>query len=265
MMFFKLASLQYSSYYAAINTIQSYNLNDHSILPNNFSSMKMNLAYMFKIPEVLSDSKQSIAEKKILSTNPTNELFRHLWQQDIFLSINRKSLYKYNLDISSVNISKYQKRQKSLLSKFSKALFSGSIQCALTSSLNVSKKSSVSVNYSWSKVLKIQVLKTQNLYANSNYLNNLQDVFNNKINAKYLPVFAISNHLGQMIMAEPSRNFYSAQHVNDLGPVIKKMYHGFFFINYEDAKEYLEYVQSTYNLKNESLKNPYIREYTKFF
>jgi hypothetical protein len=254
MMFFKLASLQYSSYYAAINTIQSYNLNDHSILPNNFSSMKMNLAYMFKIPEVLSDSKQSIAEKKILSTNPTNELFRHLWQQDIFLSINRKSLYKYNLDISSVNISKYQKRQKSLLSKFSKALFSGSIQCALTSSLNVSKKSSVSVNYSWSKVLKIQVLKTQNLYANSNYLNNLQDVFYNKINAKYLPVFAISNHLGQMIMAEPSRNFYSAQHVNDLGPVIKKMYHGFFFINYEDAKEYLEYVQSTYNLKNESLK-----------
>ena len=254
MMFFQLTSLQDSSYYAAINTIQFQSLNDHSILPNNLSSLKMNLAYMFKIPEVLSDSKQVISEKKLLRTNPTSELFRNLWQQDLFLSVNRKSLYKYNMDINSVDILKHQKKQKSLLSKFSKALFSGSIQCSLTSSLNVPKKSFPSVNYSWSKVLRIQILKAQNLYANSNYTTNLQNVLNDKINAKCLPVFAISNHLGQMIMAEPSRSSYGTQHIKGSSPVINKMYYGFFFINYEDAKEYLQHIQHIYNLKSKGLK-----------
>ena len=253
-MFFKLASLQASSYYATINTIQSHRLNDHKALPNNLSSMRMNLAYMFKIPEVLSNSRQVVSEKNLLKTSSTNELFRNLWQQDIFLSINRKSLYKYNMDINSVDILKHQKKQKSLLSKFSKALFSGSIQCSLTSSLNISKKSFVSVNYSWSKVLRLQMLKAQNLYVNNSHINNLQTLLNSRINAKCLPVFTISNHLGQMIMAEPSRSFHGAQYIKNFESVNNRMYYGFFFINYEDAKEYLQYIQDKYNLKNESLK-----------
>jgi len=254
MIFFKLASLQVSYYYATINTIQFHRLNDHESLPNNLSSMRMNLGYVFKIPEVLSNSRQVISEKNLLKTSSTDELFRNLWQQDIFLSINRKSLYKYNMDINSVDILKHQRKQKSLLSRFSKALFSGSIQCSLTSSLNISKKPFVSVNYSWSKILRLQMLKAQNLYLNNSYLNNLQNILNSRVNVSCVPVFTISNHLGQMIMAEPSRSFHGAQYIKKFEPVSNKMYYGFFFINYEDAKEYLKYIQDKYNLRSASLK-----------
>ena len=253
-MFFKLASLQASYYYATINTIQSHRLNDHEALSNNLSSKRMNLAYIFKMPEVLSNNRQVVSKKSLLKTSSTNKLCRNLWQEDIFLSINHKSLYKYNMDINSVDFLKKEKKLKYLLYRFGKGLFSGSIQCSLTSSLNVPKKSFISVNYSWSKILKLQMLKAQNLYVNNSYLDNLQNILKNRINVKCVPVFTISNHLGQMIMAEPSRSFYGAQYVKNVEPITNKMYYGFFFINYEDAKEYLQYIQDKYNLKNESLK-----------
>lgn len=253
MMFLNLVLLQNNSYYAVVNTVQSHVSNDHKVLPNNFSNKRVKLAYIFQMPEMISKSKQVVSEKKLFKTGVTHKLFRHLWKQDIFLSINDKSLYKYNMDVNSVNIVKHQKKQKSLLSKFSKALFSGSIQCSLTSSLNTSKKSVISVNYSWSKVLRLQILKVQNLFVNSSYMNNLQNLLKNRINTKCLPVFTISNHLGQMIISEPSRSFSGTQYIKNSENIINKMYYGFFFINYEDAKEYLQYVQHKYNLKNESL------------
>ena len=254
MMFFSLISLQDISYYSAIDNLHSYHLYNDKALPNKSLSMKMNLAYVLKTPEGLARGKQSVSEKKFFKTSPRSELFRNLWHQDIFLSINHKSLYKYNMDINSANIFKHQKKQRLLLSKFSKALFSGSIQCSLTSFLSTPKKSFFSINYSWSKVLQLQILKAQNLFINSNYVKTVQELLDHRINTKYLPVFTISNHLGQMIIAEPSKSFYGAQYRQESDHVVNKMYQGFFFINYEDAEEYLYYIQNKYNLSNKDLK-----------
>nr|YP_009502186.1 hypothetical protein [Porolithon onkodes]ASB29787.1 hypothetical protein [Porolithon onkodes] len=254
MMFFSMISLQNISYYSAINNFHSCHLNNNKALPNKPLSIKMNLAYVFNTPEELAKGTQLVSEKKFFKTNPSSELFRNLWHQDIFLSINHKSLYKYNMDINSVNIFKHQKKQKSLLSKFSKALFSGSIQCSLTSSLNTPKKTFFSVNYSWSKVFQLQIFKAQNLFINSNHIKTVQALLDYRIKTQCLPVFTISNHLGQMIIAEPSKSFYGTQYKQDSDNVISKMYHGFFFMNYEDAEEYLSYIQNKYNLNNQSLK-----------
>ena len=253
MIFFNLISLQDSSHYTASHY---YRLNTNLISPNKSLNRSVGLAYVFKNPKELSDSKKMISEKKFIKTSPSREFFNNLWQQDIFLSMNYRSLYKYNMDIHSVDILKHQKRQKLLLSKFGRALFYGSIQCSLTSSLSTPKKSFFSINYPWTKVFRSQMLKAKNLFINSNYPNHIRDIqslLNDRINVKCLPVFTVSNHLGQMIISEPSREYSGFSYIKNTAPIINQRYHGFFFINYEDAKEYLQYIQLKYNLGKEKL------------
>ena len=253
MIFFNLIFLQDSSHY----TPSHYScLDANSILPNRSLKRNIGLAYVFKKPKELSDSKRMISEKNFIKTSPRREFFNNLWQQDIFLSINHRSLYKYNMDIHSIDILKHQRRQKSLLSKFGKALFYGSIQCSLTSSLNTSKKSFFTINYPWAKVFRSQMLKAQNLLTNSSYPNRIRDIqslLESRVNVKCVPVFTISNHLGQMIISEPSREYSEFLHMKSTDFPINQRYHGFFFVNYEDAKEYLQCIQSKYNLEKEKL------------
>ena len=253
MIFFNLISLQDSSHYTA-----SYYYRPHTSLISLNRSFNRNigLAYVFQKPKELSDSKRIISEKKFINTSPGREFLNNLWKQDIFLSMNHRSLYKYNMDIHSVDILKHQKKQKLLLSKFGKALFNGSIQCSLTSSLNTPKKSFSSINYPWNKVFKSQMLKAQNLLTNSGYPNHIrkiQSLLEERVNVKCLPVFTISNHLGQMVISEPSRDYFGSSHIKNIDFPMNQRYHGFFFVNYEDAKEYLQDIRHTYNLEKEKL------------
>lgn len=255
MIFFNLISLQDSSHYTVSHYYRPHT-NLVSLNPNKSLNKSMGLAYVFKKPKELSDSKRMISEKKFIKTSPGREFFNNLWQQDIFLSMNHRSLYKYNMDIHSVDILKHQRKQKLLLSKFGKALFYGSIQCSLTSSLNTPKRPFASINYPWTKVFRSQILKMQSLLTNSGYPNhirNIQNLLEDRVNAKCLPVFTISNHLGQMIISEPSREYSGFSHIKDIGFPINQSYHGFFFVSYEDAKEYLQYIQRKYNLAEETL------------
>ena len=253
MIFFNLISLQDSSHYTASH---HYRLDTNLISLNKSSNRSKGLAYVFKKPKELSDSKKMISEKEFIKTSSSREFFNSLWQQDIFLSVNHRSLYKYNMDIHSIDIFKHQKRQKSLLSKFGKALFYGSIQCSWTSSLSTPKKPFSSINYPWTKVFRLQILKAQNLFFNgsyTNYIHDIQSLLKYRINVKCLPVFTVSNHLGQMIISEPSKEYSGFSHMKKIGPLIDQRYHGFFFVNHEDAKEYLQHIQSKYNLENEKL------------
>ena len=255
MIFFNLISLQDSSHYTASHYYRPHT-NLISPKPSRSLNKNIGLAYVFKKPKELSDSKRMISEKKFIRTSPGKEFFNNLWQQDIFLSMNHRSLYKYNMDIHAVDILKHQRKQKLLLSKFGKALFDGSIQCSLTSSLNAPKKSFSSINYPWTKVFRLQMLKVQNLLTNSSYPNhirNIQNLLEDRVNVRCLPVFTISNHLGQMIISEPSREYSGFSHMNNIGFPINQRYHGFFFVNYEDAKEYLQYIQYKYNLEKGKL------------
>ena len=222
----------------------------------------MGLAYVFKKPKELSENKTMLSEKKFIKISSSRRWIDSLWQQDIFLSVNHRSLYQYNMDIHAPDMLKHQKRHKLLLSKFGKSLFYGSIQCSLTSSLDTPKKPFSSVNYPWSKVFRAQMLKAQNLFSisNSSYINHIHDIqslLKYRINVKCLPVFTISNHLGQMVISEPSREYYGFLRRKKTVPLINQRYYGFFFVNYEDAQEYLQYIQHKqhkYNLKNEKLK-----------
>ena len=264
MIFFNLISLQDSSQYTASHY---YRLDTNLVSPNKSSNRSMGLAYIFKKPEELSDSKKMISEKKFIQTSPSREFLNSLWQQDIFLSMNHRSLYKYNMDIHSVDILKHQRKQKSLLSKFGKALFYGSIQCSLTSSLKAPKKTFFSINYSWTKAFRSQMLKAQSLLSNRSYphhIYNIQNLLEDRVNVRALPVFTISNHLGQMIISEPSREYFGRSHIKNAGFPINQRYHGFFFVNYEDAKEYLQYIQHKYNLEKDKL-NIFACDLTSFY
>jgi len=72
-----------------------------------------------------------------------------------------------------------------------------------------------------------------------------------------LPVFTVSNNLGQMVISELPEGFNSRERaISYVSDKISNhsLYHGWFFINHNDAKEYMEHISQIYGLKKNSLQ-----------
>lgn len=255
LMFFKDTSNYFRSF-----SIDSSHLETN--IKKTYKSVKKNtsLAYIFKNPEILSESKQDLARKDFIKQKMGQKFVNNLWRQKVFLSINNKALNKYNVGLNSISMNQRQNMHKYLVSKFSKALFEGSIQSSLLYDIGNSKSSLSSVQYLWGKTLQLQFLKMSSVLYNSEYQKNikkLQNIINNNIDLNHLPLFTISNHLGQMIISEPPTEFNVSKYVKSYISTMHQnnnIYHGFFFTNYEDAQEYMLYIQRYYNLDNKKLK-----------
>jgi len=72
-----------------------------------------------------------------------------------------------------------------------------------------------------------------------------------------VPLFTVSNKLGQMVISELPQEFKSKQkiisYVSDERNT-QYLYHGWFFINHKDAEEYMAHISQVYGLKKNSLK-----------
>ena len=247
------------------NCIGSLNVNSSYVAgdakkPYKLIKKSTGLAYILKNSDFVSGSKYNLAERNFVKQSIWQKFFNNLWEQEVFLSTNSKVLNKYNVELNSLNVNQGQNIQKHLVSKFSRSLFDISIQSSLSSEISTSNNSFYSIEYLWSKVLKIQLLSINHLLQKNAYYENLrrvQNILDEKINLNYLPLFTISNNLGQMVISEPPTDLNISRYVRSYASVTNQnsnLYHGFFFTNYEDAQEYMLYIQKYYNLDNKKLK-----------
>lgn len=226
------------------------------------SSFKRNarLAYILTNPEVLSQNNQILAKKNFVSKQLGQNFLNSSWKQEVFLSLNNKYLNKYNVNLYSLNANKSKNVQKSLISAFSRSLFNGSIQAKLISGYNDSRNNLFSIQYIWSKNLKLQFLKINNIFKTSSYYKSIksrQNIFNKNLSLNNIPLFTISNHLGQMVISEPPTDLNISKYTEPFMGVkshYNQIYHGFFFANYKDAEEYLNYIKTYYSLEAKQLK-----------
>ena len=247
------------------NYLRSFNVDSSYVETNvkkTYKSIKKNtgLAYVLKNSEILSESKYSLASKNFVKQSLWQKIFNNLWEQGIFLSVNSKVLNKYDVELNSLNMSQGQNMHKHLVSKFSKSLFEGSVQSSLVYDINNSTNSLLNVEYLWGKILKMKFLSIHSLLQKNEYHENIKKIRNildKKINLNYVPLFTVSNHLGQMVISEPPTDLNISHYVKSYTPKINQnsnFYHGFFFTSYEDAQEYMLYIQRYYNLDSTRLK-----------
>lgn len=218
-----------------------------------FIRKKFKLAYIIKKTDILSQSRENLAKEKFVQPNILDNLLSSIWQQTIFLSIPNKVSDKYILELNYLNIGKQQNYHKYLVSKFSKSLFDLSIQSSFYNDKNIKDKYSADVFYLWSKDLKVSQAYLYNLFQSSklkNYIKNMQLFIDKKSQFNYLPIFTVSNNLGQMVISELPQEF----NLVPQDTINQYVYHGWFFVNYKDAQEYIEQVSKLYGLQKSSLK-----------
>lgn len=255
LMFFKdtsncLRSLDVNSSYFEKNITQ----------PSKSIRRNIGLAYILKNSEILSESKYTLSKKNFEKQNIWRNFFNNIWQQEIFLSANSKALNKYNVEINSFSVNQGQNRHKYLVSKFSKSLFDGSIQSSLAYDVSNYNSSSSDIEYLWGKMLKMQLSSINTLFRKNEYhkgSKKIKNTLDKQINLNYLPLFVVSNNLGQMVISEPPTDLNISQYVKSYTSNINQnsnLYHGFFFTNYEDAQEYMLSIQRYYNLDDKRLK-----------
>ena len=247
------------------NRLKDFSLNTSSSLNttrewDRLSKSKTSIAYILKDQNSFLDSKGSLATKTIERQKIGNRLTNDSWSQDIFLSLNNKSLNKYNVQINSLKIHQGQSPNKSLILNFSRCLFDGSIQVSSTSEIKYSQDSLAAIQYSWAKNLKLKYVQLHNIFSlnsNNKKNNNLSSEFFQKINLDQIPLFVISNHLGQMIISEPPTDLTVSKHFSSyssIGNQCSNTYYGFFFTNHKDAQEYMRHIEKAYPIKGKTLK-----------
>ena len=244
----------------------SKDFNIHSSSFEKFSNLektktkKIKLAYIVKKPDILSESKESLSKKNFIQPNIWQNLFNNFWEQGVFLSKPNKISDKYILELNYLNIRKQQNFHKYLVSKFSRSLFDGSIRSSFANFDKIKSSSNSDVFYLWSKNLKLKQSYLFSLFQKNQFqhtVNRIQSYLSSQVNFNNLPVFTVSNNLGQMIISELPEGFQSRHKkissVSDERST-QYLYHGWFFINHRDAKEYMEHIIQIYGLKNNSLK-----------
>lgn len=260
MMFFNV--LSYKNFY---HNLKDFNL-DTSFLLNvsnevdRFSNRSLPIAYILKNQDKFSGGGHSLAAQKMEKEKLTTTVRDNLWSQDIFLSPNSKLLNKYSVQLSSLKTHQKQSTNKSLVLRFSQCLFNGSIQVSSTGHNRYAKNNLEGIQYSWAKSLKLKYFQLNNLLGLSSSLKKNQHIFNilhRNINLNQIPLFVISNHLGQMVISEPPTDLNVFKHFrsySSAGNCYGNIYYGFFFTNYKDAQEYLKHIARVYPISNNDLK-----------
>nr|YP_010728820.1 hypothetical protein P6G75_pgp057 [Lithothamnion corallioides]WEA77138.1 hypothetical protein [Lithothamnion corallioides] len=233
-------------------TIGSYKYKQREIYLSSLPCLTLNADF-------LTQSKESLADQKLIPSNLFKRFIDKFWQQKIVLSVPTKISEKYIADLNSLNLVKHKVSQKKFLSQFSKSLINGSIESSLSSNL-FNDQTSSSIIYVWKKVLNLKKLMNFNLpilNASKKSLREIKKQLEGKLKIKNLPLFIVTNHLGQMVIAEPPE-------VSNVGTSIIGMsfqasnlrpcYEGWFFINFQDAEEYLQHIKKQYSISDTSDK-----------
>jgi len=237
----------------------SYSLDKVSNL-DRLKHRKAKLAYIVKKPEILSESKETLSKKNFIQPNIWQNTFNSFWEQGVFLSKPNRISDKYILELNYLNIRKQQNFHKYLVSKFSRSLFDGSIRSSFNNDNTIKYNHNTDIFYLWSKNLKLKQSYLFSLFQKSKFqqnIKNIQKSLSLRANFNHVPLFTISNNLGQMVISELPEEFHSRQknisYLSDERSA-QSLYHGWFFINHRDAEEYMEHIAQIYGLKKNTLR-----------
>nr|YP_010471153.1 hypothetical protein N4M48_pgp039 [Synarthrophyton patena]UVF62982.1 hypothetical protein [Synarthrophyton patena] len=201
------------------------------------------LPFLISMSDSLTETKNNLANKKLISGNFLTRFINNFWQQTVFLSVPTKLSDKYISQLNSLNLVKNPVRPKKILSQFSQSLMNDSINSSLSSNFVYNNQFS-SIKYIWKKSrinLNWTLLNKDTKFLDINH----KQLFD-RLQINNLPLFIVTNHLNQMIVAELPKESKTSFIFKKLD--LKSYYQAWFFINYQDAEEYLQYIKNQYEI-----------------
>nr|YP_010951499.1 Ycf80 [Laurencia catarinensis]WMP12438.1 Ycf80 [Laurencia catarinensis] len=206
--------------------------------------------------------KESIDSKRthsLVNRNFWQMLVNKYWQETIFISLSNSILDNSTSKLKNSGFSIYQGSDyKNFLKEFSKDLLKRNIE--INANYNVKDISrvidsnNIYIKYKWLKLFypNLPFLQQSKLKVINNILIN-QD-------SKSFPLFILINNRQQIVLAESTECLHNHNLLLKLRHIItknninnKKLYTGLFFTNVDDAKEYLDYVNSKYSKSTRNL------------
>jgi len=199
----------------------------------------------------------SLARQKLISRNFMTQFINKYWQETIFLSISNSLSDNYTNKLKSDGLAVYKNQYKKFLLDFNKALANGRIELSeFTITIN---QDLPGIKYIWKKGFNFSYPRSlSSILCNKrspNFPNKVQSFLVKKLKNNEFPIFSVVNRFNQIIISEPSdelirnKNFvntiYQWYYHNFLW---KKdhipVYEGLFFINPQDACEYMNYIET---------------------
>ncbi len=130
-------------------------------------------------------------------------------------------------------------------------MINGSIESLLSSHLFDDQIPS-SVVYVWKKTFNLKkLINLPVLNASKKSLREVKKQLEGKLEIKNMPLFIVTNHLGQMVIAEPPEDSSVSKSKIDISfqdSNLRPYYEGWFFTNFQDAEEYLQHIKKKYNI-----------------
>nr|UAD85765.1 hypothetical protein [Gracilaria ferox] len=193
------------------------------------------------------------------------KLINKYWQEKIFLSVSSPYLEKYINQLKLEGILVYKNEQKKFLLDFSRSLLSGRIETCLNFN-QVNSNNNQYISYVWKKGFNFP-LPTKSIFSlfhqDNLSLNKNELIFVNHLQNQSLPLFTVTNHLNQIVLADSSEN--NTGNLNSIDKIYKwyyskfvtdhlalPLYYGLFFIHPTDAIEYAKYIKSKHNTSNKT-------------
>nr|AYR05908.1 hypothetical protein [Lithothamnion sp.] len=234
------------------STIQAYKYKKRERYVSSLPCLVLNTNFFTR-------PKENLADQKLVYNNLFRRFLNKFWQQTIVLSVPTKISEKYIAELNSLNLVKHKVSQKKFLSQFSKSLIKGSIESSLASHLYHDQRPS-SILYVWKKVFNLKKMINCNLLRLNTSKKSLREIkkqLEGNLRISNLPLFIIANHLDQMVIAEPPELSNVSKGIIDVSSQnfnLRPCFEGWFFINFQDAEEYLQHIKKQYGITDTSHK-----------
>lgn len=207
--------------------------------------------------------KESIYSRRVnglVNRNFWQKLINKYWQETIFISSSSSMLDNYTIKLRNSGFSVYQgSNYKHFLKEFSKDLLKRKIEIKTNyNEKDLPQRTDINNTYIKYKWLK---LFYTNLSSLNNHKSSLVDNILINEDSKSFPLFMLINNKKQIVLAESTECLQNDHILLKLRGIItknnvnnKKLYTGLFFTNVDDAKEYLNYINSKYSKSTRNLE-----------
>ena len=218
------------------------------------------LASAIDQPPLTSTSQENIASQELVKGTLWQKASNYFFRKPIFLSISDKKIPQNIRQKQSSAIYSSEDIHNRLLSEFSKYLFERPATSSLVQSSNYFSNYFSSIRYIWNRTLFTNLSIFPNIF-NCNqskiYARQLSTSPKSIVSLDSYPLFVVCNDLDQIVLSEsPDRPYLRKTLIEHLSLSfsVSEPARAWFFVNYEDAKEYMHYINDCYSLKQDILK-----------
>lgn len=213
------------------------------------------LAYAVYDSQFTTSNLTNILNYKLSNYNKCMDIVNNLWYQKLFISRFNKLNSQYYGQMYNLDFQNQKLRYKTLISHFSRVLKNEPI-CSFNKSEIRNQKSikDYDIEYRWSSMFYKMIVSIKNTYDRFGEIYHMSKSIPNSILYGDLPLYVISNHLGQIMVAEMpnASNQYNFIDLSKENTYTRSQI--WFFMNIQDAQEYLNAIS-----KEQPITNTYKR------